>query len=447
MPLTLTDYQEVAKQFLLQNPRAAVFMGCGLGKTATTLSTIEELMLDGACCGALVVAPLRVSTLTWPNEVKQWFPWMRVADLRTKEGMETLKRGGAHIYTINYESLPKFAREYLYNRKGAYAFDTIIFDELTKAKNARSMRIRALRPYLPKITRRIGLTGTPTPNSLLELWPQISLLDDGEALGKSQTLFRDTYFQSDYMGYKWTLKLGADAQIYSRLAKVALVLRSSDYLDIPDTEYEDIDVALPPEARETYKTMEQDLLVLLATHPVEIVAVNAAVLVNKLLQIAGGALYDEERGVHVLHKAKIDALVKLVNKLGEPVLIACNYKHERERILKAVTGAVEWRDDILPAWDAGRVRAIVADPRSIGHGLNLQAGGRIVIWFSRTWSRENYDQMNCRVARKGQGKVPQVFHITCPDTADEAVAEALRQKGDGQAALLSALRSIQEMQK
>jgi SNF2 family DNA or RNA helicase len=193
--------------------------------------------------------------------------------------------------------------------------------------------------------------------------------------------------------------------------------------------------------------MEQDLLVLLASHPVEIVAVNAAVLVNKLLQIAGGALYDEERGVHVLHNAKIDALVKLVNKLDEPVLIACNYKHERARILKAVTGAVEWRDDILPAWNAGRVRAIVADPRSIGHGLNLQAGGRIVIWFSRTWSRENYDQMNCRVARKGQGKVPQVFHITCPDTADEAVAEALRQKGDGQAALLSALRSIQEMQK
>lgn len=447
MKLALEDYQEVAKKFLIDTPRAALFMGMGMGKTATVLSTVEELMLDGACSGVLIVAPLRVATLTWPHEVQRWFPHLRVADLRTRAGLDTLRRSAAHIYTINYEGLPKLARNYFYGRKGDYAFDTIVFDELTKAKNQRSMRIRSIKPYLPKIERRIGLTGTPTPNSLLELWPQITLLDDGEALGRSSTLFRDTYFQSDYMGYKWELRPNAEKQIYARLSKVALTLRSSDYLDIPDTEYEDIEVALPKEAQEVYKKMEKDLLVLLASHPVEIVAVNAAVLVNKLLQISSGALYDEERGIHVLHTAKIDALVKLVDKLKEPVLIACNFIHERTRIIKALRGCVEWSDKILPDWNAGKVRAIVADPRSIGHGLNLQAGGRTVIWFSRTWSRENYDQMNCRVARKGQEKQPQVFHIVCPDTADEAVAEALRMKGDGQAALLAALACIKEMQK
>lgn len=430
---------------MVNTPRAFLIAGMGLGKTAMTLSAVEELMLDGACGGVLIVAPLRVSTLTWPHEIRKWFPHLRVADLRTKSGMESLRRGDSHFYTINYERLPKLARDYFYGRRGAYAFDTVVFDELTKAKNPSSMRIRALRPYLPKIQRRIGLTGTPTPNSLQDLWAQAFLLDDGEALGKSSTLFRDTYFQSDYMGYNWTLREGAEAQIYARIAKLCLTLRSSDYLDIPDTVYEDVEVALPPQARETYQKMEKELLVLLDSHPVEIVAVNAAVLVNKLLQIAGGALYDENKGIHELHTAKLDALVKLVNKLKEPVLIACNYKHERARILKAVTGAVEWTDAVLPQWNAGKVRAIVADPRSIGHGLNLQEGGRTVIWFSRTWSRENYDQMNCRVARKGQGNVPQVFHIVCPSTADEAVSEALRMKGDGQASLLAALASLREM--
>lgn len=445
MKLVLEDYQKLGVRFMVDTPRAFCIAGMGLGKTAMTLSAVEELMLDGACSGVLIVAPLRVSTLTWPHEIRKWFPHLRVADLRTKSGMESLRRGDSHFYTINYEGLPKLARDYFHGRRGAYAFDTVVFDELTKAKNPSSMRIRALRPYLPKIQRRIGLTGTPTPNSLQDLWAQAFLLDDGEALGKSSTLFRDTYFQSDYMGYNWTLRPGAEAQIYARMAKLCLTLRSSDYLDIPDTVYEDVEVALPPQARETYQKMEKELLVLLDSHPVEIVAVNAAVLVNKLLQIAGGALYDENRGIHELHAAKLDALVKLVNKLKEPVLIACNYKHERARILKAVTGAVEWTDAVLPQWNAGKVRAIVADPRSIGHGLNLQAGGRIVIWFSRTWSRENYDQMNCRVARKGQGKVPQVFHIVCPSTADEAVAEALRMKGDGQASLLAALASLREM--
>lgn len=446
MHLTLEPYQLLAKQHLVSNDRAGLFAGMGLGKTATTIAALEELMLDGACSGALIVAPLRVATLTWPHEVERWFPHLRIADLRTANGMETLKRGGAHLYAINYESLPRLAKEYFYNRR-SFAFDTVVFDELTMAKNPSSKRIRALRPYLPKLTRRWGLTGTPTPNGLLDLWAQIYLLDDGEALGRSVSHYRETYFTSDYMGYKWELRPGAESQIHQRIAKIALTLRASDYLGIPDTEFEDIDVPLPPKAREVYDELERELLVMLAEQGAEVVALNAAALVNKLLQVAGGAVYDAEKRVHELHSAKIDALKKLVKRIGEPVLIACNFIHERQRIAAAIPGCVEWSDDVLPRWNAGEVPAIVAHPKSIGHGLNLQAGGRTVVWFSRTWSREQYDQFNARVARKGQGKVPQVFHLSCPDTADEAVAEALRMKGEGQTALLAALKSLQEMRK
>lgn len=442
----MTDYQRLAESHLLSRDRAALFMGMGMGKTATTLAALEALMLDGACSGALIVAPLRVATLTWPHEVERWFPHLRIADLRTAEGMETLKRGGAHLYTINYESLPRLARTYFYNRR-SLAFDTVVFDELTMAKNPSSKRIRALRPYLPKLTRRWGLTGTPTPNSLLDLWAQIHLLDDGASLGRSMSHFRDSYFTSDYMGYNWTLRPGAEDSIYRLLSSVALTLRSSDYLDIPDTVYEDVEVPLPEPAREVYEELERELLVLLREKDAEIVAVNAAVLVNKLLQVAGGAIYDAERRIHDLHTAKVDALKKLVARIKEPVLIACNFIHEKERIAKAIPGCVEWSDDVLPRWNAGKIKAVVAHPKSIGHGLNLQAGGRTTIWFSRTWSRELYDQFNARVARKGQDKVPQVFHLVSPGTADEAVAEALRMKADGQNALLAALKSIQEMKR
>lgn len=442
--IALEPYQRLAKEFLIKNDRAGLFMAMGLGKTATTLAALQDLMLDGACSGALIVAPLRVATLTWPHEVQRWFPHLRIADLRTAEGMATLRRGGAHLYAINYESLPRLAREYFYNRRNL-AFDTVVFDELTMAKNPSSKRIRALRPYLPKLTRRWGLTGTPTPNGLLDLWAQIHLLDDGETLGRSMTHYRETYFQSDYLGYKWELRPGAADQIQQKLSRIALTLRASDWLGIPDTVYEDVEVPLPAPARKVYAELEKELLVLLREHDAEVVAVNAAVLVNKLLQIAGGAIYDADKRVHHLHTAKLDALVKLVAKIGEPVLIACNFIHEKERICAAVPGCVEWSDDVLPRWNAGKVKAVVAHPKSIGHGLNLQQGGRTVVWFSRTWSREQYDQFNARVARKGQDQVPQVFHLVCPDTADEAVAEALRMKGDGQNALLAALKSLQEM--
>jgi superfamily II DNA or RNA helicase len=447
MKLTLADYQLKAKDWITSRDRSALFMGMGMGKTATVLSGVNDLMLDGLCSGTLVVAPLRVSTLTWPHEIKRWFPAMRVSDLRTAAGMADLRRGRSHIYTINYEALPKLAKEYMFNRR-KFAFDTVVFDELTRAKNPKSKRMRAFKPYLDKVPRRIGLTGTPVPNSLLDLWAQVHLLDGGERLGASFAKYRDTYFESDYMGYKYVARPAPEQAIYNKLRDLALTVRASDYLDVPDTIYEDIEVPLPRQAVATYKTLEKELLVLLESSNVEVVAVNAAVLVNKLLQVTGGNLYDGDKKAHHIHDAKVMALRKLVARVKEPVLIACNFKHERAQILKHIPGCVEWSDNLMEPWNRGEVPAIVAHPASIGHGLNLQDGGRTIIWYGLNWSRENYDQMNSRVcgARAARtGRQPQVFRLITPGTADEAVAEALRLKDQGQQALLSALASIREM--
>jgi len=385
--------------------------------------------------------------------VKKWkeFSWMKVVVLRASKDYDELRKGRAHLYVINYEQLPNLCDRFLNKWKKALPFDTIVFDELTRAKNPSSSRMRQLREHLPKIPRRWGLTGTPNPNSLLELWAQIRLLDDGERLSKSYTHFQQTYFQAnDYHAYEWKPRPGSEAKIYAKLSDLALVQRSKDYLNIPPTITEDVSVTLCEKSRGLYKTMEKDLLLLLGKG-VEVVALTAAVLVTKLQQITSGCVYESvEEGStgpkpwHKLHEVKISALRKL-SELGEPLLVATNFKHERDMILAAFPQARLWQDDILPEWNAGKVPMLIADPRSIGHGLNLQAGGRITVWFSLTYSRELYDQFNARLARKGQGQETQVYRIIATDTIDEAVAMVLKHKDEGQQALLSALHTYQQM--
>jgi len=443
------EHQQLGIDHLIAHDRALLFAEVGTGKTGMVLSALRHLFADMATTGALVVAPLRVATLQWPSEVEKFreFDWMIVADLRTAAGWRLLERGAAHLYVINYEMLPKLASGYFYNRRGPYAFDTVIFDELTKAKNAKSKRLRALRPYLPKLTRRWGLTGTPTPNGYLDLFAQVGLIDDGQRLGRSFTAYKEAWFDSDYMGYKLTLKPSAETRIQARIADITLTLRTEDWLEVPATHVEEVEVPLPAHAKLIYKELEAELLALLEGGA-EVVAVNAAVLMNKLLQVVGGSIYDESKVVHRLHAAKVDALVKLVKRIGEPVMIACAFRHERERILRAVPGCVEWSDAVIDRWNAGKVPAIVAHPASIGHGLNLWRGGRTVVWFSRNWQRELYDQMNGRFvgARAAlSGKTPQVFHLITPGTVDDAVDEALRQKAAGQAGLMAALAALKKV--
>jgi SNF2 family DNA or RNA helicase len=369
-----------------------------------------------------------------------------------------------NIKFINYESLHKVG--------DLSRTDLVVFDELTKAKNPTSKRINALRPLLRPAMRRWGLTGTPRPNSLLELFAQVRLLDDGQRLGRSYSQFQQTYFTSDYMGYVWTPREGAKEAIYEKIRDLTITLRAEDYSDVADTVVEDIEVALPESAKAIYKELEKELLVLLAKSesgkesrkemlrmadaglltPIdryEVVAVNAAVLVNKLLQVCGGAIYDAERAVLPVHDAKIKALQGCLKKLGtERAIIFCNFIHERERICAAVPGAVDaakFVGDIEDAWNSGRIRWLVADPRSMGHGLNLQVGGRNVVWFSPTHSRELYDQANARVARSGQSGVPQVFRLICSGTVDDAVVETLRERGDAQNEMLSILSNLKQL--
>lgn len=437
MQLTLEPYQEKMKDFLLRDrgPKWAC-CGLGLGKTAATLAAIHELMLEGVIGSVLIVAPLRVAVLTWPNEIAKWdqFAFLKPEVLRGQK-----PSGKSLLYTINYEQLQSLE---------SLAFvDLIVFDEITRAKNPSSERIKHLRPLLKPYHRRWGLTGTPRPNSFLEIFAQIRLLDDGKHLGKAFHAFRETYCAPvDYNAYNWAPKPGAEPIVYKRIEDMTLVMRTCDYLDLPDATVEDVEMPLPMLARGIYKKLEKELLAELMGK--EIVAVNAAVLVNKLLQVTGGAVYLEDRGVLVIHEVKINKLKKLLLDLGdEHAIIFTNYIHERERVCKAIGGtdASTFEGDIEGAWNRGDIKYLVADPRSLGHGLNLQHGGRTVIWFSLNYSRELYDQANARIFRKGQEKPVRIYRIMCEGTIDEIVAETLRTKGEGQSAMMEVITNFQRM--
>jgi len=431
-------YQDLMHDFLVDRRRAGAFAGIGLGKTATTISACRTAVGEGDFKAALVVAPMRVANLTWPNELKKWdqFRDFRYEHLRNNGDRPT---GKSQFYFTNYERLQKI--------QDLSFCSHVIFDELTKAKSHKSERINYIRPLFRDHVRW-GLTGTPRPNSLLELFAQVRLLDDGKRLSPSFTAFRDAYFEpEDWNEYKYLPKEGAAETIYRKIHDLVITLRSSDYLDIPDTVVEDIEVPLPKSAHGIYRQLERELLALLEDGT-EVVAINAAVLVNKLLQVCSGAVYtvkDELRSVSDLHDAKVKALAKLLVDTGESAIIASNFIHERQRICAAIPGAVDahtFKGDIEDAWNSGRIGHLVADPRGLGHGLNLQRGGRDTVWFSPCHSRELYDQFNGRTARKGQEKAPRVFRLTCPGTIDDAVIESLRVRGDEQTEMLAVLTNF-----
>jgi SNF2 family DNA or RNA helicase len=445
-------------QHLLGNKRCALFCGCGLGKTAAVLDAINQLYADFATRGVLVIAPLRVCNVTWPSEVLHWsqFRWMKVANLRTTEGMKALRERSAQIYVVNYDSLQSFAKNYLLHcikNKVPLAFDTVVYDELTKFKNHRSKRAKAVVPMFLSCTKRIwGLTGTPTPDSLLDIFAQVRAIDGGERLGKSFGMFRQTYFRAtDYMEYNWVPREGAREQIYARLKDFALTIKSSDYSDrVPDIVEEDVEITLPEGAREKYEILTRELLLVLEGEG-DVTAKNAAVLSNKLLQITSGAVYlegEREGEFAIIHALKDIALDKIIADTDGPVLVACSYRHEIERVRANYQSAVVFSDytkpedqmAIVAEWNAGKIPILVAHPASIGHGLNLQAGGCTVVWRGLTWSRELYDQFNARVARRGQTKTPKVYRIISQDTIDYAVVNSLSRKEEEQTKLLDALK-------
>jgi SNF2 family DNA or RNA helicase len=442
------DYQLPMVEHLLANDRAALFVSPGKGKTVVTLTALDTLATCGQFKGALIVAPLRVCSITWPAQVARWAhtSWMRVANLRTAEGLAAWHDGTADIYLINSELLPNRLPLMFPKRKTFVCpVDTLVIDELSLAKNPQSKRFKALHKHLGGITRRWGLTGTPIPNNYLDLFMQVKMLDDGKRLGKTYSGFRDEYFfPADYMGYSFKLVTGSKEKIDRRLSDLALVM-VGDPTDLPSSSIIDIPAALPPAARKQYKTLKKEMLAEIADG--ENTAPSAGVLVNKLLQMTSGAVYDEDRNVLPVHDSKLEALRTLLDKhKGEPVLILSAFKHESARIIAAIPEARMFDEMLLGEWQAGRIPVWVADPRSLSHGIDgLQKSCRIAIWCSLTYSHETYVQTNARLIRTGQTAETIIYRIICPGTIDDAVAEALRDKSDTQSGMLHAVRALQRM--
>lgn len=432
---------------------ALVFVGMGIGKSAAVLHRLNELFLNGDSIGALVIAPLRVCNLTWPAEVRDWdqFRWMRVANLRAESGQRAFLNGTAHLYTINYESIPLLAS--LVERRGrrGLPYDVAVFDEITKAKNPSSKRINLFRRSVPRVERQIGLTGTPMPNSWLDLFAQVRLVDGGERLGTNFAQFKREYFFGSENSFRpWQPKQGTAEKLEQKIADITITLKSSDWLNIPDTVFEDVEIPFCEALKERYATLERELVIELRKDKVLNVA-NAASLVTKLLQFTSGHMYDEEREVHPIHDLKFDALRRIAAREKQPVLVACIFQHEQARIREQFPDAKFFSDartpdtqrQLLSEWNAGKVRMLVAHPASVGHGLNLQHGSSVMLWMSLTYSRELYEQMIARLARRGQKEIIRIYRLMVPGTVDDAVAEALATKAGNEARLISALQMLE----
>ena len=472
MKFTPYDFQQEGIDHLFSNKEAALWFEMGLGKTPITLSVISQLILEGASRGALIVAPFRVLILAWMAQGEKWqdFQWLRFANLRTPEGMQAWEDGSADIYLINAERLPSTNRtvkgktkktpgivERLIKGRKRIPVDTIVFDELSLFKGG-GVRFKAIAPFLHDIVdasgnvkyrtpfiRKWGLTGTPASNSYLDLFYQVKLLDGGKRLGRSITQYKDTYFNSDFMGWSHTPKDGAKEKIDAKLADLALVKLSADHLDIPPCTVEDVDVALPSKVMKQYRELEKEFLVELDSGEIE--ALSAAALTTKLLQITSGCVFDSERGIHALHDAKIKALEKIVKThKREPILVFTSYTHERERLMKAFPQAVKFHEDDMPKWKRGEIPMWVTDWRSMSHGVDgAQEGGRIIVWTTPTWSNEGESQSNARIARNGQKKSTIIYRILASNTVDWAVAEAVKNKQEGQSGLMEAVKNLRRL--
>ena len=391
----------------------------------------------------LVIAPLRVAESVWGTEAKKWdhLKHLRISKVlgTEKERIQALN-AIADIYVINRENTKWLVDYYKKN----WPFDMVVIDELSSFKSHKAQRFKALRKVRPLVKRMVGLTGTPAPNGLLDLWPQVYLLDSGQRLGKTLTGYRERYFLPDKRNhniiFSYKPKDGAEEAIYNKLADICISMKSGDYLNIPERMDNVVPVQLPPKVMEKYRQLERDLLLPLLNG--DVVAGSAAVLANKLLQMTGGAVYDEDGGVQEIHNEKLNALEDLIEAAnGKPVLVYYAYRHELERIQKCFDCRVLDKPKDIEDWNKGEVPVMMAHPASAGHGLNLQNGGSTIIWFGLPWSLELYQQANARIHRQGQKKTVVVHHLAAKGTIDEDVMQVLKNKEAGQEALLNAVKA------
>lgn len=441
------QYQAFAEKFVLEQDAAGLFLDMGLGKTAVTLSACEKLLRDSFDVDKLlVIAPLLPAKETWPDELAKWDHLEGLTySLVVGSEQERLAalRAEADLYIINRDNVVWLVDHY----KKRWPFDMVVIDELSSFKSSKSQRFRALRKVRKYIKRIVGLTGTPAPNGLLDLWSQVYLLDEGQRLGKTLTVYRDTYFTPGRRGpngvvYEWLPKEGAREAIFEKLADLCISMKTEDYIDLPEKLFIRHKVRLPDKAVKQYKQLEKDMLLPFADGDID--AATAAILTNKLLQMAGGAVYDENSNVKVIHEAKLEKLDQLIEEAnGQPVLVFYNYQHELERLQARYPSAIHVKEDnIVKRWNAKEIPLLLANPASAGHGLNLQFGGHIIVWYSPTWNLEFYQQANKRLHRRGQAETVLIHNLVSSGTMDERVYDiALRGKEEGQNDLINALRA------
>jgi len=420
----------------------------GLGKTITTLTAIDILLFLGDVAKVLVIAPLRVAEDTWSAEIDKWdhLSHLKISKVlgTSKQRIQAMNKP-ADIYITNRENVTWLVKEYF----DKWPFDMCIIDELSSFKSAKADRFRSLKKVRPYFKKVVGLTGTPAPNSLIDLWPQLYLLDGGARLGKTITGFKQQYFrpgrQNGYIVYDWKLQDGSEDAIYKKIDDICISMKSEDYLNIPERIDNIISVNLSDKTKLVYKKLEKDLVLELGDD--DITAANAAVLTNKLLQISNGAIYSEDKSVVEIHEEKLKVLLDLIEAAnGKPVLVFYSFRHDYDRIVKYLKAkklkAIGLKDSSdIKKWNDGEIPILLVHPASAGHGLNLQYGGNIIIWFGLTWSLELYQQANARLHRQGQKEVVVVHHIVCKNTVDEDVMRALGNKEINQSALLEAVKA------
>lgn len=446
------SYQRHCINKILETKKLGLFLDMGLGKTVTTLTAVKELKYNRfQVCKVLVIAPKKVAEGTWTKEAAKWdhTRMLRVSPVLGSQAKRIRALNTpADLYVINRENVCWLVDYY----RNAWPFDMVVIDESSSFKSHSAKRFKALAGISSRISRMVELTGTPSPNGLADLWSQVYLLDGGERLGKRYSQFRERYFQPDKRGadgmvYSYEAKPGTEESILAKISDICISMKAEDYLELPDLTYHEVPVELDKKSWKAYWDLERKMILELPEDDELISVTSAVALSNKLLQLANGAVYDEDRQVHEVHDCKIEAFLELVESLqGKPVLVFYNYQHDRERILKALEKSglrirelktTQDEDD----WNAGRIDILLTHPASSAYGLNLQQGGNHVIWFGLTWNYELYTQANKRLHRQGQVNKVIIHHLVSTGTRDEDVMTALKRKDDVQNWVMESLKA------
>lgn len=435
----LHDYQNYAVSFIKERRKCLLFLDMGLGKSVITLTSISDMMDDFLIDKILILAPLRVCNTVWKQEIDSWSHLNMKAVICTgsaKERTDALN-SQADIYIINFENVAWMVDNF------PWTYDALVIDESSAFRSHRSKRFKKIKKNMHKTKVSIMLTGTPTPSGYINLWAQVYLVDFGKRLGKTITNFRNRFFKSaGYMGYSYELTEGSQEKIENAISDISISMSAEDHLDLPDVIYINEYVNFDAKTKSIYRELQDEFIVSLAGTDIE--CPSPGVLSNKLLQICNGAVYDEEKNYHVLHDEKIKYMKEIIeDNPSENFLVAYNFKSDLERLKKAFPEGVvlDSSNATVEKWNSGKIKILFAHPASAGHGLNLQKGGSVIIWFGLNWSLELYQQFNARLNRQGQTKKVRVIHIVAKGSLDELVMLALSQKAKTQQQLLDYLKA------